>query len=290
MIGASGDPGRNPDRQPGEEGSPARKPDPDEATSPGSLGKGLRILCAFDADHTSLSAREIAELTQINRGSVYRILRTLESLGYMTRSEIDAGRFSPTVRVLELGLAAVQNLPAFHTIRPRLDMLLDEFPDATAASYGELEGTQIVYVLRQVRREIIAINLDVGSRLPAPLSSIGKSVMAAMDPEALEPLLDRIELDVRTRFTPATLADLRASILMARKTGVAINDQELTVGLRSVAAPIRQGRQVLGAINIALPTTRATLDTLREHYGRRLSAVADEISTELTTRALAFES
>lgn len=289
MIDAREDPGRRSDREPGKEGQSVPKPGSDGAISAGSLGKGLRILSAFDADHTTLSVKEIAQRTEVNRGSVYRILRTLESLGYVTRSEIDAGRFSPSLRVLELGLAAVRSFPAFHTIRPRLEMLLGEFPDATAVSYGELEGTQVVYALRVERREIIAINLHVGSRLPAQLSSIGKSVMAAMDPEALAHFLDQIEIDVRTRFTPATVDDLRASIHKAREIGIAINDQEFTVGLRSVAAPIRQGGRVLGAINIALPTTRATLETLRERYGRRLSVVAGEISTELTARARAFE-
>ena len=181
----------------------------------------------------------------------------------------------------------MQNLPIFHAILPRLERLLGEFPDATAVSYGELDGPQMVYVIRLQRKEIIAINLHVGSRLPAQLSSIGKSVMAAMAPGELDRFLESIDVEVRTRFTPATIEDLQASIVKARETGIAINDQELTVGLRSVAAPIRQGDRVLGAINIALPATRATLEVLRENYGRRLLRVAEEISDELTTRALA---
>jgi IclR family pca regulon transcriptional regulator len=261
--------------------------DSDDGVLSGSLAKGLRILSAFEADHTALSAKDIADLTDINRGSVYRILRTLESLGFVARNAVDASLYSPTVRVFELGFAAVQNLPIFHAILPRLEHLLAEFPDATAVSYGELDGAQIVYVIRLARKEIIAINLQVGSRLPAQLSSIGKSVLAAMEPDELDRFLETVDVDVRTRFTPATTEDLRASIVKARETGVAINDQELTVGLRSVAAPIRQGSRVLGAINIALPATRVTLEVLRERYGRRLLRVAEEISNELTTRAVA---
>ena len=268
------------------EGLPVSDSVLDEATVAGSLGKGLRILSVFDADHIELSAKDIAELTEINRGSVYRILRTLESLGFVARQPTDASLYSPTVRVFELGFAAVQNLPTFHAILPRLERLLAEFPDATAVSYGELDGHQIVYAMRLVRKDIIAINLQVGSRLPAQLSSIGKSMMAAMSPDELDRFLESIEVDVRTRFTPATVDELRASILRARETGIAINDQELTVGLRSVAAPIRQNQRVLGAINIALPATRATLEVLREQYGRRLSRVAEEISEDLTTHAL----
>ena len=262
--------------------------DSDDGVLSGSLSKGLRILSAFDADHTALSAKDIADLTDINRGSVYRIVRTLESLGFVARNPVDASLYSPTVRVFELGFAAVQSLPIFHAILPRLEHLLAEFPDATAVSYGELDGAADRRTSSAwQRKEIIAINLHVGSRLPAQFSSIGKSVLAAMEPDELDRFLETVDVDVRTRFTPATTDDLQASIVKARETGVAINDQELTVGLRSVAAPIRQGYRVLGAVNIALPATRVTLEVLRERYGRRLLRVAEEISNELTTRAVA---
>ena len=210
-------PGLRPAEATSKEELPVSSEDSAEATFAGSLSKGLRILSAFDADHTELSAKDIADLTDINRGSVYRILRTLESLGFVARNPVDSSLYSPTVRVFELGFAAVQNLPIFHAILPRLERLLGEFPDATAVSYGELDGPQMVYVIRLQRKEIIAINLHVGSRLPAQLSSIGKSVMAAMEPGELDRFLESIDVDVRTRFTPATIEDLRASIVKARR-------------------------------------------------------------------------
>jgi IclR family pca regulon transcriptional regulator len=254
----------------------------------GSLAKGLRVLACFDADHTRLTAKQVADRTGINRASVYRILRVLEELGYVEQLGSPSGSYVPTVRVLSLGQAAVERLEAVHVVRPGLERLRDEFTDATALSYGVLDDTDVVYVLRLVRREIIAINLHVGSRLPAYLSSIGKSILAALPEPDREAVLARIRIQPHTKFTAADLSVVRQSLDKARETGLAINDQELTVGLRSIAAPILQGSHVLGAVNVALPTTRATLEVLRERYGRRLLAVAQEISGQLSRRAEAL--
>jgi IclR family transcriptional regulator, pca regulon regulatory protein len=262
----------------------ATKPGPD-ADPTGSLAKGLRVLACFDADHPQLTAREIADRTGINRASIYRIIRTLETLGYV---EGAGGTYAPTVRVLGLGQSAVESREPVHLVRPHLERLRDELTDATALSYGVLDGTDVVYVLRLVRKEIIAINLHVGSRLPCYLSSIGKSILAAMADEEREAVLARLHVEPHTRFTAHDISVVRQAVKRAGESGIAINDQELTVGLRSVAAPIMQGDQVQGAINVALPTTRATLEVLRDHYGRRLLAVAQEISSQLSQRAEAL--
>jgi IclR family pca regulon transcriptional regulator len=264
--------------------TPDPTPDADVA---GSLAKGLRVLACFDADHPQLTAKQVSDRTGINRASVYRIVRTLEELGYVEQAG-SGGVYAPTVRVLSLGQPAIESLEVGHVVRPGLERLRDEFTEATALSYGVLDDTDVVYVLRLVRREIIAINLHVGSRLPAYLSSIGKSILAAMPEPQREAVLGRMRIQPRTRFTAGDLGVVRQSLEKARESGIAINDQELTVGLRSVAAPIMQGSHVQGAINVALPTTRATLEVLRDHYGKRLLAVAQEISGQLSRRAAAL--
>jgi IclR family transcriptional regulator, pca regulon regulatory protein len=259
-----------------------------EAEVAGSLAKGLRVLASFDADRPQLTAKQVADRTGINRASVYRILRILEELGYVEQLGSSAGTYAPTVRVLSLGQPAIESLEVVHVVRPGLERLREEFTEATALSYGVLDDTEIVYVLRLVRREIIAINLHIGSRLPAYLSSIGKSILATLPEPEREAVLGRMRIQPRTKFTAADLAVVRQSLDKARETGLAINDQELTIGLRSIAAPIMQGDQVLGAVNVALPTTRATLEVLREQYGKRLLAVAQDISRQLSRRAAAL--
>jgi IclR family transcriptional regulator, pca regulon regulatory protein len=263
----------------------ATKPGPDVDLT-GSLAKGLHVLACFDADHPQLTAREIADRTGINRASIYRIIQTLEALGYV--ESCGGGMYAPTVRVLGLGQSAVESREPVHLVRPHLERLRNDLTDATALSYGVLDGVDVVYVLRLVRKEIIAINLHVGSRLPCYLSSIGKSILAAMPDEEREAVLTTLQVEPRTRFTAHDVSVVRQSVKKAREIGIAINDQELTVGLRSVAAPIMQGSQVQGAINVALPTTRATLEVLRDRYGRRLLAVAQEISSQLSQRAEAL--
>ena len=245
----------------------------------GSLSKGLRILASFDERSPALTIADIARRTGISRASVYRLTAILEGLGYVTK---DGRSFRPSKKVFRLGVAAVESREFVEHIRPYLDKISSVLPQATAINYGVLEGADIVYLARRHLDDIITINLRAGSRLPAYLSSMGKAILSVTPPEVVEKVVAQMSFE---RRTPTTITDpdrYRAEVEEAGVRGIAVNDQELTIGLRSVAAPVRHGSEVIGAVGVATLATRADLDTLVNDYGPLLRSFTAKISEEIS--------
>ncbi|MDE0234111.1 MAG: IclR family transcriptional regulator [bacterium] len=246
---------------------------------PGSLSKGLQILAVFDEKSPALSVADIARRTQISRASVYRLTGVLEDLGYIRRTE---RLYRPSKKVLNLGVAAVESREFVEHIRPYLDEISVALPEATAVNYGVLEGAEVIYMARRHRDDIITINLQVGSRLPAHLSSLGKAILSAMPTREAEGVLREMDFQRRTTTTVTGVDDYRAQLEEARIKGIALNDQELTAGLRSVSAPVFHDTEVIGAVGVATLATRADIETLENVYGPILKSFAETISGEIS--------
>ena len=246
----------------------------------GSLSKGLKILAAFDERDARLTVAEISERTSINRASVYRLAGVLEQRGYLKK---EGASYRPSSKVFELGIAAVESLELVDTIRPHLDRRKNELSEATAINYGVLEGDEVVYLLRLHLDDVISINLQVGSRLPVYLTSLGKAILSAMPPEEAEAVVASIKFDPRTPNTAHNPEQLRRELQQAREDGVALNDEELTPGLSSVATPVFRGSDVVGAVNVATLSARTDVETLKYQYGTLLKTVAAEISADISS-------
>lgn len=253
----------------------ANEPDP----LGGSLSKGLRVLASFNERDPRLTVAEISERTSVNRASVYRLAGVLEKQGYLKK---EGATYQPSSKVFGLGVAAVESLELVDHIRPHLDLLKDELPDATAINYGVLDGNEVVYLLRLHLDNVISINLQVGSRLPVYLSSLGKAILSAMSPEEAETVVVGIEFDPRTPNTAHSSEQLRRDLQRAREDGVALNDEELTPGLSSVAAPVFRGSEVVGAVNVATLSARTNVEALKNQYGVLLRRTAREISADIS--------
>ena len=245
----------------------------------GSLSKGLLILSAFDEKAPALAIADISKRTGISRTSVYRLTGVLEELGYLQRDE---RVFRPAKRVLQLGVAAVESREFVDHIKPYLDQISSVLPRATAVNYGVLEATDIIYLARRHLDDIITINLRVGSRLPVYLSSLGKAILSAMPPSDVETLVSQMSFERRTANTVATGDLYLAAIEEARAKGIALNNQELTLGLRSVAVPVFHRSSVIGAVGVATLATRADIETLEYDYGPVLKSFAQKISKEIS--------
>ena len=248
-------------------------------TQRGSLYKGLCILASFDERSPALSIADIARRTEISRASVYRLIGALEDLGYIRK---DNRLYRPSKKVLHLGVAAVESREFVDHIRPYLDQIITALPEATAINYGVLEGSEVIYLARRHQDDIITINLRVGSRLPAHLSSLGKAILSAMPPHEAEKVMRDMTFERHTATTITSPDCYLAELDAARTSGIALNDQELAVGLRSVAAPVFHGSDVIGAVGVATLTTRADLQTLEGAYGPILKSFAREISEEVS--------
>lgn len=227
-----------------------------------SLARGLAVIRAFDAEHPELSLSDVARRTGLPRAAARRFLHTLETLGYM-RS--DARRFALTPRVLELGFSYLSALSLPEIVQPHLETLSREVDESVSAAV--LDGTDIVYIARVPTRRIMSVRITIGTRFPAYATSMGRVLLAGLDPQAADAVLEASDLVARSPRTRTDPAELRAEVARVRAQGWAVVDGELEAGLRSIAVPVN-GRDgtVVAAVNVSTSSTRAALDTLTDAY------------------------
>ena len=259
----------------------------DERYLVGGLSRGLDVLRCFDREHPTLSLGEVARMLGWRRTEPFRFLHTLESLGYLHRDAVTK-RYRLTTKVLEIGFAALANLPLPELAQPYLERLRDRTNGS--AHVGIFDGKEVVYVGRAASRAILGSTIHIGSRLPAHATAIGKTLLASRSDDWIRNWLQHNDL---VRYTATTLAEVRTfldELAQIRRRGYAISNAEFELGIRSVAAPIVDASgETIAAINVSAPSDALTdgavgeivvpavCDTAAElsrAYGRRPDAAA----------------
>jgi IclR family transcriptional regulator, pca regulon regulatory protein len=222
---------------------------------------------------------ELAQLSGLDRSGVQRITHTLRVLGYL-RQDPATKAFRLSGRMLEFGHTVLATDQVRERAQPHLEALNRRTGETV--NLMELEGEEIVYVLRYPSLHAVSVDLHVGSRLPAYCTAAGRAILAHIDPAEALAHLKAARRTAMTRFTVTDLAGLKRSLEMVRAQGYALNDQEAFLGDLSVAAPLRnaQGRP-LGAVNIAVPTPRWQLHDVSQKLVPQLMKAAGAIEKEL---------
>jgi IclR family transcriptional regulator, pca regulon regulatory protein len=244
-----------------------------------SLERGLNVIRCFDADNADLTLTEVAQRTGLTRATARRVLLTLGELGYVSTN---GRRFSLTPRVLDIGYAYLSSLNVQQIAQPYLESLSERVNESVSVTV--LDGDDIIYVARVPTKRIMTISLGLGSRLPAHCTSMGRVLLAELPPAQLHAVVpDRLE--PHTEHTIRTRAALEAELATVRRQGWALVDEELEVGLRSLAAPLRDasGRAV-AAMNVSTHAGRTTVDEIRSHILPELLTTAGEIGAALAKR------
>lgn len=242
-----------------------------------SLARGLSVVSAFDAQHARMTLSDVARRTGLTRATARRFLLTLEELGYV---RTDGRLFELTPKVLQLGYAYLSSLSLPALAAPHLEALSALLEESTSASV--LDGTDIVYVARVSTHRIMTVAIAVGTRFPAHATSMGRVLLAGLDDDRLEEYFRTAALPALTERTVVDRAALEADLRRVRAQGWAVVDQELEIGLRSVAAPVTDGSgRTVAAVNVSMrvgmPGTGAT-DPVRDvvppllECARRISA------------------
>jgi len=263
-----------PDRQgrlPAPAGGPGPGPDFIEA-----IARGLDVIKAFSPARPVLSLSEVAAATGLARPTARRILLTLEELGY---ARTVAGGVSLTPRVLELGMAYVRSMSLWDVARPHLERLVQQTHESS--SMAQLDGSDIVYVARVAVPKIIALSVDIGTRFPALQTSLGKVLLAELGRDALTAVLaEPSRSGIAPRWRP-TKAERDAALREVRLQGWALTDEQLAAGIRSIAAPVRDGAgQVVAAVNVTVHAAETPVSVLVQQHLPRLLAAAAQISTD----------
>lgn len=241
----------------------------------GGLAKGLKVIEAFSADHPRLSITEAAEIAGLDRATTRRCLLTLSELGY---AAYDGKFFTVTPRVLRLGTGCLATMPLPRIVQPTLDRLSQEIGQSTSVSI--LDEGEIVYVARAAQSRVMSIALMPGSRLPAYCTSMGRVLLAALGPEEARRILEATPLVARTERTVTEIGALMAELDAVRRNGHAVIDQEVEIGLRSIAVPLHTIRgKTVAALNVGLAANAEPLDTIIARYLPALKAVQAELAT-----------
>lgn len=244
-----------------------------------SLARGLAVIRSFDVDHPDQTLSDVAKRTGLTRATARRLLLTLSDLGY---ASTDGKRFSLTPAVLDIGYAYLSSLNVQQIAQPFLESLSETVKESVSVSV--LEGSDIVYIARVPTARIMTISLGLGTRLPAHCTSMGRVLLAELTEEELAARLP-LELDALTEFTVTSRDDLSAELARVRRQGYAMVDQELEIGVRSIAAPLRDGAgRTTAAMNVSTHAGRTSLDELHEQFLPQLLATADKVTNALRKR------
>lgn len=248
----------------------------DKRDTMGGLAKGLRVIEAFDADHPRLTITEASDRADLDRATARRCLLTLADLGY---AQYDGKFFTLTPHILRLGTACLATMPLPELVQPWLDRLSGLLGESTSVSI--LDRGEIVYVARAAQRKVMSIALMPGSRLPAFCTSMGRVLLAALPEGEARTLLGPMP-----PRTPLTLTDpdtVMARIAEARQNGYALIDQEVELGLRSIAIPLFDARgRTVAAMNLGLPATQNSVQDLADRYLDTMRVIQGEIRKVLT--------
>ncbi|WP_096203151.1 IclR family transcriptional regulator [Bacillus sp. FJAT-45350] len=215
-----------------------------------SLVRGLEILKMFTPENPTYSLAEISQNLGVSRTVPYRFLYTLQTLGYLYQDEVTK-RYGLTPKVLELGYSYLNTLQLPDIAKPYMEELRDHTKFST--HLGLLEGHEVVYVSRVPNIGVTTVTINIGSRLPAHATAMGKCLLSYLTEEQLYAKFAGVELKQFTQRTKTLPKDLLSELEEIKEKGYAISDGEFEAEIRSVAAPIVKNNQVIAAINIAAP-------------------------------------
>ena len=236
--------------------------DPDFMTS---LARGLAVLRGFSQARPHQTISQLSLRTGIPRAAVRRALHTLASLGYVGHDP-DRKTFSLRAKVLTLGFAYLHSTPLAALAQPVLDAVSERLHESS--SMAVLEKDEVVYIVRsRTARRIMSVDLGVGSRLPAYCTSLGRVLLSGLSAPDLNAYLSRIDPVRHTQHTLVSREKLRSAVEAARKDEFAIIDQELEVGLRSIAVPVRDDHgRIVAAINAGTQVHRVSVPDLERLF------------------------
>jgi IclR family pca regulon transcriptional regulator len=241
-----------------------------------SLDRGLAVIRALDTPGAQ-TLSEVARETGLTRASARRFLLTLEKLGYVRQS---SGRFSLTPQVLELGNAYLSSLTLPDVAGPHLSHLVELVHESSSVSI--LEGHEVVYVARVPVRRIMSVSISVGTRFPAHETSMGRVLLAGLPERERAELLSETRFEARTPKTITSATVLDAELARVAMQGYAVVDQELELGLRSIAVPIHSpAGAVIAAVNLSVPAATLTPAEMRKRLLSPLRDTAVAISHDL---------
>jgi IclR family pca regulon transcriptional regulator len=241
-----------------------------------TFARGLSVIRSLADRGGPMTLFEVAEAAGLSRPAARRFLLTLVHLGYASGAD---GRWQLTPRVMELGYSYLSGLSLTEIAYPHLEAMAVQLDQVAAVAI--LDDTDIVFVARVPSRRLMRLHIDVGTRLPAHSTSVGRVLLAALPPESLEAYLESADLSPRTKRSIHTRSGVLRELNRVRTEGYALVDGELDEDIRGVGIPLRQRGTVIAALNSSFHVRGDEDQALQRRILPCMQATAAAIEHEL---------
>ena len=241
-----------------------------------SLARGLKVIRAFSTTQLSFTVSDMATATQLARPTARRLLLTLEQLGYVRSHD---GLYMLTPQILDLGMSYITAQGMWDIARPHLESLVSRTKESSSMS--QLDGSDIVYTARVSVPKIIGLSVQIGTRFPAIATSMGHVLLSEIPTKQLDEVLATpSQSRVIPRVKP-TRKELNVTLAEVRSRGWALSDERLSLGIRSIAAPVRNASgDIIAAINVTVHAAETPLAKLRSSHLPLLLETAQRITDD----------
>ncbi|HEY4316988.1 MAG TPA: IclR family transcriptional regulator C-terminal domain-containing protein [Herbaspirillum sp.] len=239
-----------------------------------SLARGLAVVRAFSDQRRTLTIAQISQKTGIPRAAVRRCLHTLRQLGY---AGAEMNNFSLKPKILTLGYSYLSSTPLAVSAQPYLNNISRVLNES--CSLAVLDENEILYLARAATSRVMSVALNTGSRLPAYCTSLGRVMLSHLPEPELKHYLETVKLRAFTDRTVVSAKRLKEILTEVRGAGYAIIDEELEVGLRSIAVPVRGASgTVVAALNVGVQSARVGIRQMQEEILPVLLKGSEELS------------
>lgn len=243
-----------------------------------SVTKAIRLMEALANADSPLGVTELARLMAMDKGAVSRMLRTLGNAGFVSQDPVTRS-YRLGLTLVHLGQKVLRQLDLRAAVRPALERL--------AACSGEcahvavLVDGRALYIDQVAPSRGVSIDAPIGTLGPLHCTALGKSLLAFQPEVSREALLQALDLEAFTRRTLTDVDSVRRDMGLVRESGISFDDEEFSVGVRCIAAPIfKHDGSVAASIGVSGPSPRVTDDRLKE-WGAVLREEASGVSAAL---------
>jgi len=242
-----------------------------------SVDRALAIL-GIVSQHNQIGITDICKALDLNKTTVYRLLSTLMNNGYIEQVK-GSNKYRCTFKLFEMGNKRIQDLDLLEEAKPALEKLADLTKETVHLVVEE--GTEIVYIHKVESTNTIRMHTWVGKKNPMYRTAVGKAILAFSDKEKAIDIWNKSEIVQNTPYTITNINDFLEQLVLVRKNGYAIDNEETEIGIRCVAAPILNfSKNVIGALSISIPTIRFPENEI-EIYGNHVKKCSEVISKKL---------
>jgi IclR family transcriptional regulator, pca regulon regulatory protein len=246
-----------------------------------AVERSFAVIRAFGQERRSLTQSEVAEITGLNRATVGRFLLSLETLGYVHK---DGREYSLRPRILGLGHAYLSSMTLWKVAQSHMELLVRQVQESSSASV--LDGTDIIFTARIPTQRIMSVQVEIGTRLPAHATSMGRVLLAHLPSGDIDDYFRKIVPQQFTPWTVTAVDELRAILKQVAEQGWCLLDEELEIGVRSLAVPLHDADgHVVASMNVCAHASRVTAARLRAEFLPLILQAAQAVDADIRRQA-----